>query len=150
MNPYKYNFPLILLLVTLCYACPNNPNKIQKTESLKSLNGTWNLTSIEIEKRAEKNPYNMEKTVRLTFEDNEQEGKITGNDICGNQVFGDYQLNSDNKIEVLRFGGTKRGCGGWASNFWGLIRKVESYEVNEGQLKFYFDKGTNYLIFEKE
>jgi len=116
---------------------------------LNTLNGTWNLSSIKTEKKIEKNPYKNERTVSLTFENNETEGKITGNDICGNRVFGDYKLMSDHKMEVLRFGGTKKGCDGWASNFWGLIRRSERYEINANSLKIYFDKKSNYLEFEK-
>jgi len=116
---------------------------------MKSLNGTWNLLSIQTGEVKEENPYDSERGVLLTFEDGESEGKITGKDVCGNRVMGDYKLMDNQKIEVTRFGGTKRGCDGWGAKFWTMIRAARSFEVNEKTLKIYFESKENVLTFVK-
>ena len=141
----KFHFTFAFFLIMFCYACPSSSNTITK---MNSLIGTWELVSIQDQGRTEKNPYDN-RSVVLSFDDDESIGKISGKDICGNTVFGDYTLSSENAIKIDRFGGTKRGCDGWASNFWGLIRAATTYEADDRQLKIYFNKKSSVLIFDK-
>lgn len=115
---------------------------------MKSLNGTWDLMTIDKNGVKENNP-SKDRTVTLTFKDDESTGEISGKDICGNTVFGDYTLSPTNSVKIDRFGGTKIGCSGWASDFWGLIREAVAYEVDNEQLKIYFNDNSNVLIFKR-
>lgn len=139
----------------------NNPRDIVDDPSINTIYGNWKLVSRENYLTNEvfyKNPDNTgnfcngrnECDVVLTLAKINITDSIEGHTIS-NIVFGSFSFNPANRtFTTIEFGGTKVGEPDWADNVWNNMYLIESYAVNDGYLRLYFNNKHQSITFEKE
>lgn len=134
---------LILFFVMTSFVCNKDNNA--------TLTGKWrlikyyNLTA----GTSEPEPANIPRSIIIEFSDNGHKGKMNGH-IVTNTVTGDYELQKNNKIKTLSFGGTKVGEPGWGNKFWNAIHTASSYELHDNKLFIFFNADSEKMEFKKE
>jgi len=121
------------------------PPGAQKNE----LAGTkWKLNGIvdaETGKLTELEPRDCEECYTLTFETEVTLSAFsTTNELCGN-----YEANyTTNAIRIINFGGTKRGEMGDGKLYWDIPLTVQSFSLQDGELRLYYNDKKEYLSYE--
>jgi hypothetical protein len=131
----------LILLVVLSFSAKKD---------LQSISGKWTLICYEnfLSNNKDCRPPDeyFNGSLSFTFEDDGIHGDIKGRSVT-NEVYGDYQLLQNQRIIVTRFGGTKVMEHGWGSDFWGNIRKSNSYQFKSDTLMIYYEDDTKAMIF---
>jgi hypothetical protein len=142
---------LVIGIIFITIGC----NKIQLhsnlnyDQSIQSINGSWVVVSYEdlvnntVVLKKDVDSWNGLDVV-LTFATDSLYGRNTTND-----VFGNFTL-SGNSIHVIRYGGTKVGQPEWGNMFSDIVNNLESFEVNNKQLKFYFNSNKNSVTLSRK
>ena len=121
--------------------------KVQVTNSFDDLSisniiGTWVVDSYEdlinnnLTKKADVDSWGGLDVI-LTFNTDSFTGRNTTNSVSG-----DFTLSGRN-IHIIRYGGTKVGQPEWGNMFNDAVYRLESYTINEQQLKFYYNNASN-------
>lgn len=119
-------------------------------QSASKLNGDWTLYYFQDLTKGTKQYRPSEYSsgiLTFTFSDNGTNGQLAGYTTT-NKVRGEYLLDND-KIEVIRFGGTKINEHGWGSDFWTTISNSTSYNLEQDTLSILFDKDSKVMVFYK-
>ena len=126
-------FLLYSIIVFISISC--------EKDNTENIIGTWVVSSYEdfiinsvIEKSDTDSWNGMD--VTLTFESESFSGRNTTN-----QVEGTYVLNADS-IRILSYGGTKIGQPEWGNMFSTVVHSLETYDISQSQLKFYYNSGS--------
>jgi hypothetical protein len=115
--------------------------------SIQNFKGTWVVVSYEdfvknsVIKKDNVDSWNGMDVI-LTFTTDSLYGKNTTNSVTGNFFL------SDRNIHVIRYGGTKRGQPEWGNMFSDVVYNLESYKINENQLRFFYNDNKNSVTFE--
>jgi hypothetical protein len=106
--------------------------------SIRNINGKWKVVSYEDFKKASKTVKNDVDSwngmdVILTFSNDSLWGYCTTNTMMGK-----YSLSGRN-IHIISYGGTKIGQPEWGNMFSKIIYDLESFSINEHQLRLFYD-----------
>ena len=104
--------------------------------------GFGSINDIQI-KNAE--PKNCETCYVLTFKN---DGTLSGHSST-NQLLGAYQLNENNKIQILRLEGTEINELLDGKLFVRSLKDIFKYEINNSELKLYYSD-IEYLLFKRK
>ena len=135
---------LFLSLMLLSFGCDNNGDLPKDGNAINNvnippLNGTkWKLAGIadvETNTLTELEPQECKKCYTITFD---TDTTASGYTAC-NEIY--ITLNIDS-IQIV---GTKMYCGD--TTYYVAIRSVTSYIVMDGELKFFYNNGKNYLLY---
>jgi hypothetical protein len=141
----KYQFMKKLYTVILCIfifsiSCDKDHiNKdFQDDSGITNINGRWKVVSYEdYEKDTKTVKTDVDSwnglDVILTFADDSIWGYCTTNTMKGKYIL------SGRNIYIITYGGTKIAQPEWGNMFTKVIYDLESFEVNEHQLRFYYD-----------
>lgn len=136
----------IFLFISGCERGEMNRN-FDDDPSIQNINGTWVVISYEdydknsVTRKSDVDSWNG-MDVRLTFTTDSLYGRNTTNSVSGNFTL------SDRTIHVIRYGGTKMGQPEWGNMFSDVVLHLETFKINEYQLRFFFNNGKNSVTFE--
>lgn len=122
---------------------------IDNDPSIKEISGTWIVVSYEdfeknsVTKKTDVDSWNGLDVI-LTFTTDSLYGTNTTNSVSGI-----YTL-SERTIHVISYGGTKVGQPEWGNMFSDCIHILESYRINNNQLRFYYNSGKNSVTFNRQ
>jgi hypothetical protein len=143
--------------VTLNLPLTKNPINILPGSGIYTpLEGTWKLIAfkdlysgnVETQPERDKNLPAKNKDIRITFNKEENnKGTLSGHTI-NNAIFGDYELERNNKIN-MKIGGTKVREPEWGNKFWDEIHKIDKYRLEENALFLYYNDNQNLMEFVK-
>ena len=127
----------IFLFTTSCDKDHINSN-FYDDESIQNINGKWKVVSYEdFEKESVTVKTDVDSwngmDVILTFANDSLWGYCTSNSISGK-----YSLSGRN-IHIKSYGGTKISQPEWGNMFTRIVYDLESFEINEHQLRLYYD-----------
>jgi hypothetical protein len=110
----------------------------QDDPSIMNINGKWKVVSYEDYEKASITVKNDVDSwngmdVILTFANDSLWGYCTTNSMTGK-----YSLSGRN-IHIITYGGTKINQPEWGNMFSKIVYDLEFYEINEHQLRFYYD-----------
>jgi hypothetical protein len=131
----------VLMLITGCEKDLVNGNFVDDP-SMTDLSGEWTVVSYEdfvnntVTEISDVDSWNGLE-VKLTFTTDSLYGRNTTNDVIGN-----FQISGRN-IHVTSYGGTKIGQPEWGNMFSDVIYMIESFKINESQLRFYYNDNRN-------
>lgn len=141
---------LLIVVVIISISCEKEAinRNFGDNVSASNIDGTWRVISYE---DYEKNTLTLKKDVDswdgmdviLTFSVDSMYGRNTTNTVSGK-----YEI-SDRNIQIINYGGTKVGQPEWGNMFSGIIHTLESFKVNECQLRFYYNNGKKSVTLEK-
>jgi heat shock protein HslJ len=106
--------------------------------SIESINGKWKVVSYEdfektsITVKNDVDSWNGMDVI-LTFANDSLWGYCTTNAMTGK-----YSLSGRN-LHIISYGGTKIGQPEWGNMFLKVIYDIESFAINERQLRLYYD-----------
>ena len=145
-----------ILIVLICLTCmpgckkeDNAPAGPTSTFDRASISGRWRLTHYHDIATNTKisEPPEISRSIVLDFIDKGDSGTFSGHTIT-NKVLGTYVLGVNQKITVLKFGGTKAGeSHNWGHDFWTAIRASNSYKASNSRLFIYYDNSARMLEF---
>lgn len=136
----KKLFTIFLCVFIFSVSCDKeriNEN-FQDNSSIPNINGKWKVVSYEnfekstITVKTDVDSWNGLDVI-LTFADDSIWGYCTTNSMTGK-----YNLSGRN-IHIITYGGTKIAQPAWGDMFIKVIYDLESFEVNEHQLRFFYD-----------
>jgi hypothetical protein len=136
----KRLFSVFLCIYIFTVSCDKeriNEN-FQDDPSIPNINGKWKVVSYEnfekstITVKTDVDSWNGLDVI-LTFADDSIWGYCTTNSLTGK-----YSLSGRN-IHIITYGGTKIAQPAWGDMFSKIIYDLESFEVNEHQLRFFYD-----------
>ncbi|MCF2445155.1 lipocalin-like domain-containing protein [Dyadobacter sp. CY345] len=116
----------------------------------QDLEGTWQLEGYRDLKTnmLKEIPANDGRNVVYTFQDDGQEGMISGK-TYSNTVGGSYEILGGSKLMVTNFGGSKVGEPEWSGKAW--LRYGEyRYEIRDNWLSIYQETDSEKMIFRKK
>ena len=131
----------VLLFISGCEKDLVNRN-FEDDRSIPDISGEWTVVSYEdfvnnnVTVKSDVDSWN-DLDVMLTFTTDSLYGWNTTNTVVGN-----FQISGRN-IDVTSYGGTKIGQPEWGNMFSDVIYKLESFKVNESQLRFYYNDNRN-------
>ncbi len=131
----------ILLLISGCEKVRENRN-FTDDPTIPNISGTWVVVSYEdfvnnsvIEKSDVDSWNGMD--VILTFTTDSLYGRNTTNSVTGNFTL------SDRTINIIRYGGTKLGQPEWGNMFSDVVHILQTFKINENQLRFFYNDNKN-------
>jgi hypothetical protein len=136
----KKLFTAILCIFMFTVSCDKeriNEN-FQDDSSIQNINGKWKVVSYEdfekgtITVKTDVDSWNGLDVI-LTFANDSLWGYCTTNSMTGK-----YSLSGRN-IHVITYGGTKIAQPAWGDMFSKIIYDVETFGINEHQLRLYYD-----------
>jgi len=143
---------LFLLLGIMLIAVSCEKDKINKdftdNQSLQNLSGTWVIVSYEdfgknsVIFKSDVDSWNG-LDVKLTFTADSLYGRNTTNTVYGNFTI------SDRNIHIISYGGTKIMQPEWGSMFSSVVYNLESFKVNQSQLRFFYNNGKNSITLDR-
>ena len=134
----------LLCMLLFIYSCEKDQvnRNFEDDPSIPDISGEWTVVSYEdfvnnnVKVKSDADSWN-DLDVMLTFTKDSLYGWNTTNTIVGN-----FQISGRN-IHVTSYGGTKIGQPEWGNMFSEVIFKLESFKVNESQLRFYYNDNRN-------
>jgi hypothetical protein len=152
-NSIKASMKKILLLIGLAiisFSCEKDAinRDFEDDQSVTSINGTWVVVSYEdfeknsITRKSDVDFWNGMDVI-LTFTIDSLYGRNTTNIVSGNFIL------TERTIQITRYGGTKVGQPMWGNMFSDIIHDMESYKINNNQLRFYFNNSKNSVTLEQ-
>jgi hypothetical protein len=136
----KKLFTVFLSIFIFTVSCDKeriNEN-FQDNPSISNIDGKWKVVSYEdfekgtITVKTDVDSWNGLDVI-LTFAGDSIWGYCTTNNMTGK-----YSLSGRN-IHIISYGGTKIAQPAWGDMFSKIIYDLESFEVNEHQLRFFYD-----------
>jgi hypothetical protein len=152
----KYQFMKKLSIVIICifiFTVSCDKEKIDKNfqddTGITNINGKWKVISYEdFEKGIKTVKTDVDSwnglDVILSFADDSIWGYCTTNSMTGK-----YSLSGRN-IHIITYGGTKIAQPEWGNMFSKIIYDLESFEVNEHQLRFFYDDSEKSVTLSRE
>lgn len=136
----KKLFSIFLCVFIFSISCDKEKinENFQDNPSIPNINGKWKVVSYEdfekstITVKTDVDSWNGLDVI-LTFADDSIWGYCTTNNMTGK-----YNLSGRN-IHIITYGGTKIAQPEWGNMFTKVIYDLESFEVNEHQLRFFYD-----------
>jgi heat shock protein HslJ len=131
----------ILLLVSGCERAPENRD-FSDDPSIPNISGTWVVVSYEdfvnnsVIKKSDVDSWNGMDVI-LTFTKDSLYGRNTTNSVTGNFTL------SDRTIHIIRYGGTKLGQPEWGNMFSDVVHGLQTFKINENQLRFFYNNNKN-------
>ena len=150
LNMKKLSLVIICIFIVAlsCEKEKINEN-FQDDPSILTINGKWKVVSYEdftkssvIVKNDVDSWNGMD--VILTFANDSIDGQNTTN-----TVFGEYSLSGRN-IHIIAYGGTKIAQPLWGNMFSDVVYRLESFVINEHQLRFYYNDKENSVTLSHE
>ena len=138
----------IIVIIVSCEKDQLNKN-FDNDQSIQNINGTWVIVSYEdFEKNSVVKKNDVESwngmDVVLTFTIDSLYGRNTTNTVSGNFTL------SERTIHIIRYGGTKMGQPEWGNMFSDIVHTLESFKVNEIQLRFYYYNNKNSVTLNRK
>jgi hypothetical protein len=138
----------ILITIVSCDKEKVN-NDFQDDETIQTINGKWKVVSYEDYEKSSITVKNDVDSwngmdVILTFASDSLYGYCTTNYMTGK-----YSLSGRN-IHIIHYGGTKIGQPEWGNMFLKVVYDLESFEVNQHQLRLYYDDSEKSVTFSRE
>jgi hypothetical protein len=131
---------LILCIFIVSVSCDKDRinENFQDDTSIHNINGIWKVVSYEDFEKASVTVKNDVDSwngmdVILTFANDSLYGQCTTNAISGNYTIAGRYISIDS------YGGTKIGQPVWGNMFTDIVYLIRSYEINEHQLRFYYN-----------
>jgi hypothetical protein len=136
----RKSFIIILCIFIFTVSCDKEKinENFRDDSSIQNINGKWKVISYEdfekgtITVKTDVDSWNGLDVI-LTFDNDSLWGYCTTNSITGK-----YTLSGRN-FHIVTYEGTKIAQPAWGGMFSGIIYDLESFEVNERQLRFYYD-----------
>ena len=131
----------IFIVALSCEKDKINEN-FQDDPSILTINGKWKVVSYEdfakgsVTVKNDVDSWNG-MDVTMTFANDSIHGQNTTN-----TVFGEYSLSGRN-IHIITYGGTKIAQPLWGNMFSDVIYRLESFAINEHQLRLYYNDKEN-------
>jgi hypothetical protein len=147
----KKLYSVILCIFIFTISCDKeriNEN-FQDNTGITNINGKWKVVSYEnfekgtITVKTDVDSWNGLDVI-LTFLDDSIWGYCTTNNMRGK-----YSLSGRN-IHIITYGGTKIAQPEWGNLFTKVIYDLESFEVNEHQLRFFYDNSEKSVTLSRE
>ena len=141
-------FAGIFFIAASCEKDRINDN-FQDNTSISNINGKWKVVSYEdFEKSSKTVKTDVDSwnglDVILTFSNDSIYGYCTTNYMTGK-----YSLSGRN-IHIISYQGTKIGQPEWGNMWSKVIYDLESFQVNEHQLRLYYDGAEKSVTLSKE
>jgi hypothetical protein len=138
LNMKKLSLILCIFIVSVSCDKDRINENFQDDTSIQNINGTWKVVSYEDFEKASVTVKNDVDSwngmdVILTFANDSLYGQCTTNSISGNYTLAGRYINIDS------YGGTKIGQPVWGNMFTDIVYLIRSFEINEHQLRFYYD-----------
>ncbi len=117
--------------------------------SILTINGKWKVVSYEdfgkgsVTIKNDVDSWNG-MDVSMTFANDSISGQNTTN-----TVFGEYSLSGRN-IHIITYGGTKIAQPQWGNMFSDVVYRLESFAINEHQLRLYYNDKENSVTLSHE
>jgi hypothetical protein len=147
----KKLFTIILSILVFIIGCDKEKinENFQDESSIQNINGKWKVVSYEdFEKGTKTVKTDVDSwngmDVIMTFSDDSIRGYCTTNLMTGR-----YSINGRN-IHILVYGGTKIGQPAWGNMWSDIIYDVETFAVNEHQLRLYYDDSQKSVTLTRE
>ena len=137
---------LLLILCTFIVSVSCDKERInenfQDETSIQNINGTWKVVSYEDFQKASVTVKNDVDSwngmdVILTFANDSLYGQCTTNTISGKYTIAGRYISIDS------YGGTKIGQPVWGNMFSNIVYLIRSFEINEHQLRFFYNNSEN-------
>jgi heat shock protein HslJ len=144
-------FLLLIGIILITISCEENQliKNFDNDQSIQNINGSWVVVSYEdfdknsVVKKNDVDSWNGMDVV-LTFTIDSLYGRNTTNTVSGNFTL------SERTIHIIRYGGTKMGQPEWGNMFSDIVHNLESYKVNENQLRFYYNNNKNSVTLNRK
>lgn len=142
---------LIIGIVIFSISCEKDlvTRDIDDDASITAIKGTWIVVSYEdyeknsVIKKTDVDSWNGLDVI-LTFTTDSLYGTNTTNSVSG--IF----TISERTIHVISYGGTKVGQPEWGNMFSDCVHILESYRINNNQLRFYYNNSKNSVTFNRQ
>jgi hypothetical protein len=110
--------------------------------SILNINGKWKVVSYEDFEKGSVTVKNDVDSwngmdVILTFADSTFYGQNTANIVSGKYTLAGRYIN------IIIYGGTKIGQPAWGNMFSDIVYRLRTFEINEHQLRFYYNDSAN-------
>lgn len=150
----------ITLSLVLISSCRKDSIPNFQDDGSGNLYGTWKLVSKEnyvTNQVSYKDPNDVQPycnssrpcDIIFTLAPGSAKDILNGHTIT-NVVSGQFTFSrATRQFEISTFGGTKVGEPFWSYNVWDNMYLIETYKVNNTQLRLYFDNGRQSLTFER-
>ena len=144
----------LFLMLPLCWACNDDELGFTDNPALQSVAGTWKVISFE-DHLADERTYKTEENSRgldiiLTFDDSVTPHTIKGGNTT-NSIWGTFENQRPKAIQIEALGSTNVGQPEWGDLFSSVISQgVGKYEINELQLRIYYNDEKNSVTLIKE
>lgn len=140
---------ICIFIVTISCEKDRINENFQDDPSIRNINGKWKVVSYEDFEKASITVKNDVDSwngmdVILTFADDSLWGYCTTN-----TMFGKYSLSGRN-IHIISYAATKIGQPEWGNMFLKIVYDLESFAINEHQLRFYFNNSENSVTLSHE
>jgi hypothetical protein len=138
VNMKKLLLFLSILIVTVSCDKERINDNFRDDPSIQNINGKWKVVSYEdfekasVTKKSDVDSWNGMDVI-LTFATDSLWGYCTTNAMSGK-----YSLSGRN-IHIIRYGGTKIGQPEWGNMFSKIIYDLESFAINEHQLRLFYN-----------
>src|SRR5664280_446768 len=123
---------LLLILCTFIVSVSCDKERInenfQDETSIQNINGTWKVVSYEDFQKA---------SVTVKNDVDSLYGQCTTNTISGKYTIAGRYISIDS------YGGTKIGQPVWGNMFSNIVYLIRSFEINEHQLRFFYNNSEN-------
>jgi hypothetical protein len=144
----KLFFLMVIILTTVSCEKDKFNKDFTDNQSIQNLSGTWKIVSYEdLDKNTEIFKSDVDSwnglDVILTFTLDSLYGRNTTNTVYGNFTI------TDRNIHILTYGGTKIMQPEWGSLFSSVVYNLESFKVNQNQLRFFYNKGKNSITLDR-